>query len=215
MRLLVLASLLLVLATTVRAADRPGRFDYYTLTLSWSPTYCRTEQGRRDRQQCAIGRRYSFVVHGLWPQHEGGWPQYCEPADRYVPEQVIRDNIDIIPSKSLIIHEWRKHGTCSGLAARRYFDLTRQLFAKVRIPARYLSPNRDIVTTPDQLREDFLKTNPHLTEASLSVQCGNRRDRANLRSLRICFSRDLKIRSCGHNERRTCRASKLIMPPVR
>lgn len=197
------------------AAGEAGAFDYYALTLSWSPTYCRSDEGRRNRAQCGAGRRYSFVVHGLWPQHERGWPEHCATRNRYVPEEIIRGMRDIMPSKGLIIHEWRKHGTCSGLDAQAYFDLTRRLFDKIQIPARYLSPSRDIVTTPGALRADFLKTNPALTEASVSVQCGNRRDRANLRSLRICFSRDLDIRACGANERRQCRARQLVMPPVR
>lgn len=196
-------------------ADTPGQFDYYALTLSWSPTYCQSDQGRNNRQQCAAGRRYNFVVHGLWPQYERGWPRDCGKANRYVPNKVIADILDIMPSKSLVIHEWRKHGTCSGLSAEAYFDVTRKLYEQVRIPARYLAPNKHIVTTPDQLKSDFVKTNPWLTRAALSVQCGNRRDRANLRSLRVCFSRDLQVRACGGNERRACRATRLVMPPVR
>lgn len=201
-------------ASTARA-DTSGQFDYYALTLSWSPTYCQSDQGRNNRQQCAAGRRYNFVVHGLWPQNERGWPSDCTGADRYVPNKVIRDILDIMPSKSLVIHEWRKHGTCSGLTAKAYFDLTRALFKRIKIPARYLAPNNPVMTTPEQLQSDFVKTNPWLTRKSLSVQCGNRRDRANLRSLRVCFSRDLQVRACSGNERRACRARHLVMPPVR
>ena len=197
------------------AAKTPGVFDYYTLTLSWSPTYCQTEQGRNNRHQCGAGRRYSFVVHGLWPQHERGWPQHCETSERYIPERVIRGVLDIMPSKSLVIHEWRKHGTCSGLSSKAYFALTRTLFERLRIPARFITPTKHVTTTPHALRKDFIKTNPWLDHTMMSVQCGNRRDRANLRSLRICFSRDLEPRACGENERRQCRARTLVLPPVR
>ncbi len=197
------------------ASDTAGVFDYYALTLSWSPTYCQSDQGRNNRHQCGDGKRFSFVVHGLWPQNEQGWPQDCATSQRYIPEQVIRDVLDIMPSKSLVIHEWRKHGTCSGLSSQAYFQLTRALFERVKIPARFITPTRHVSTTTRELKRDFIKTNPWLDHAALSVQCGNRRDRANLRSLRICFSRDLKPRACGDNERRQCRAKTLIMPPVR
>ncbi len=197
------------------AAKTSGEFDYYTLTLSWSPTYCRSKQGRDNRFQCGADRRYSFVVHGLWPQNERGWPQNCETSERYIPERVIRGVLDIMPSKSLVIHEWRKHGTCSGMSSKAYFALTRSLFERLKIPARYLTPTKPITTTPGALRNDFIKTNPWLDHAAMSVQCGNRRDRANLRSLRICFSRDLEPRACGENERRQCRAGTLVLPPVR
>jgi ribonuclease T2 len=61
----------------VNARRVSGKFDYYVLALSWSPTYCASRAGRRDRQQCGTGRGYAFVVHGLWPQYEKGWPDFA------------------------------------------------------------------------------------------------------------------------------------------
>ena len=197
------------------AAGKPGRFDYYALALSWSPTYCLSDAGRNDRRQCGAARRYSFVVHGLWPQYRRGWPKNCRGAKRYVPDRVIQSVLDIMPSKRLVIHEWRKHGTCSGLTPEGYYNTTRDLFSRIKIPARYITPTRPVITSPRQLVRDFIKTNPWLTAKMLSVQCGNRRDRANLRELRVCFSRDLRPRPCGVNEQRQCRAKQLVMPPVR
>ena len=210
-----IAFALCVLAWPASAEDRPGDFDYYVLALSWSPTYCTTKNGRKDRQQCNSGRRYSFVVHGLWPQYERGWPDYCRTSHRYVPNKRIRGMLDIMPSKRLVIHQWRKHGTCTGLSQQAYFDLTRELFARFQVPARYVAPSRPLLTTPDELVHDFVTTNLWLKPEMISVQCGRRRDRANLSELRVCFSKDLKPVACGQNERRACRAQNLVMPPVR
>src|SRR5215471_13459772 len=59
----------------------PGEFDYYVLSLSWSPSFCEAAAGRRPdrapREQCGA-RPYSFVVHGLWPQFEHGFPERCQ-----------------------------------------------------------------------------------------------------------------------------------------
>ncbi len=197
------------------ARGRAGVFDYYVLSLSWSPTYCASRAGRNDRQQCGRGRSYDLVVHGLWPQYTRGWPEKCRTGERYVPERRIDTMLDIMPSKRLVIHEWRKHGTCSGLSQQRYFQATRDLFERIRKPARYITPRNPIVTTPEQLARDFLSTNRWLKRDGISIQCGNRRDRARLREIRICFSRDLKPRACGENERRRCRARELVMPPSR
>jgi ribonuclease T2 len=64
--------------------NEPGKFDFYILSLSWSPSYCEAagERGPPPQQQCSA-RPYSFVVHGLWPQYEHGFPEYCQvPAPR-------------------------------------------------------------------------------------------------------------------------------------
>ncbi len=210
----ILAAVLLT-AGPGSAGDRPGDFDYYVLSLSWSPTYCASPDGADDRQQCSPGRRFAFVVHGLWPQYERGWPQDCDNEENWVPNDVIGGMMDIMPSKRLIIHEWRKHGTCSGLSIEEYFQLTRETFKAVRIPARYLSPTAPVVTTPQQLVTDFVKTNRNLTADMLSVQCGNSRDDARLSELRICLDRDGNFGQCGANEARQCRAKRLVLPPVR
>ncbi|WP_438802769.1 ribonuclease T2 family protein, partial [Klebsiella michiganensis] len=83
---------------------------------SWSPSYCAAEGSNANRQQCSTGRPYGFVVHGLWPQYEQGYPQDCttdEPRD--VPFSQARQISDIMPSAGLVTYEWRKHGTCTGL----------------------------------------------------------------------------------------------------
>lgn len=204
------------LAPAAEARDpRPGQFDYYALSLSWSPTYCGSPAGQDDRQQCGSGRAYAFVVHGLWPQYNQGWPEDCRLREKWVPDEIIDAMLDIMPSKRLIIHEWKKHGGCSGLRMRDYFGLTRALFGKLRIPARYLSPQAVIMTTPEELVSDFVKTNRDLTSSMLSVQCGNSRGASRLSELRVCFGKDGSLRDCGSNERRQCRAKSLVLPPVR
>jgi ribonuclease T2 len=194
--------------------SKAGQFDYYTLVLSWSPTYCDSNAGRRDRLQCGAGRKYAFVLHGLWPQHEKGWPQFCrvKKGNYYVSNKVLDSMLDIMPSRKLVIHEWKKHGTCSGLHNRDYFAVSRQLFKSVNIPRRYVRPNNFITTSPGDLKSDFLKANPQLKDNMISVQCGRRK---RLREIRICYDRDLKPRPCGRNEKRACRAKSLVLPPGR
>src|SRR3979411_349189 len=71
-------------AGTASAQDRrqnaPGEFDFYVLSLSWSPSFCEEAAerggGGRSQVQCG-GRPYSFVVHGLWPQYEHRCSAYC------------------------------------------------------------------------------------------------------------------------------------------
>ncbi len=190
-------------------------FDYYVLALSWSPTYCAGDRGQDDFQQCAPGRKFAFVAHGLWPQHNRGWPQDCPTRENWVEQEQIDGMMDIMPSKRLIIHEWKKHGTCSGLSQEGYFSTVRRMFGQVRIPARYLSPQADVEVTSEQLIADFVKSNKGLTSRMLSVQCGNGTGRERLSELRICVDKSGVFAACGVNEKRQCRAETLVLPPVK
>ncbi len=213
--LFVLVSLLSsFVLSEAQSRGQAGVFDYYTMALSWSPTFCQSPAGANARQQCQSGRPYAFVLHGVWPQYDRGWPSNCYVRDSWIPKNVIRSMLDIMPSKKLIIHEWRKHGTCSGLSPREYFLMSRTLFNKIKIPARYIKPQRPIVVTPEQIETDFLKTNNKLRADMISIQCGRKK---RLKELRICFDRQLNLTPCGTNEnqRKLCRAKELVLPPVR
>ncbi|MFM9846346.1 MAG: ribonuclease T2 family protein [Hyphomicrobiaceae bacterium] len=197
--------------------NEAGRFDYYALVLSWSPTFCASQRDRNEPQcNARDGRQYAFVLHGLWPQHERGWPQDCPTRDRpFVPRPTIDRMLDIMPSPRLVIHEYRKHGTCSGLSPDAYYDLARRLYAKVKIPPRFVRPNQSFFVTPGDLREEFLSANPTLKDESVAVACGGPGGR--LREVRICFSREGEFRPCGRNEdaRRLCSQPRMYVPPVR
>lgn len=201
--------------TSHAEGQEPGQFDYYVLALSWSPSYCAGAGGQSDRQQCEPGRHFAFVVHGLWPQYVKGWPQYCQTREDWVPQKLIDGMIDVMPSKRLIIHEWKKHGTCSGLSQADYFGSVRQIFEDLRIPARYLSPLDPVIITPEQLVTDFVKSNKGLTADMLSVQCGNARDQARLSELQVCVNKAGSFTACGVNEQRQCKARIIVMPPVK
>lgn len=201
-------------ADASHASDQAGKFDYYALALSWSPTYCESASGRRDTMQCANARPFAFVVHGLWPQYERGWPQNCLMRERpWVPDALIDKMLDIMPSRKLVIHEYKKHGTCSGLAPDAYYALVRRIFKQINIPERFRRLNEPLAISPGEVEAEFLKANPALKPEMVSIVCRG----ARLSELRICFSHDEKLQACGVNEtqRKLCNSSKIVMPPVR
>lgn len=194
-----------------------GRFDYYVMALSWSPTHCATTD-RPDEQQCnrRDGRRFAFVLHGLWPQFERGYPEFCPTPDRpFVPQSTIDRMSDIMPSRGLIIHQFRKHGVCSGLGADSYFGLSRKLFDKVKIPARFTAPEQNQMVDTGAVVSEFVAANPGLKPDMVAVVCGGPGNR--LREVRVCFAPDGTFRACGDNEnqRRLCAAPRVFVPPVR
>jgi ribonuclease T2 len=167
-RLFCLIGLTLLATLTVsevhsqRGAE-PGRFDYYVLVLGWTPSYCATEGRKRRDGQCAAERPHAFTLHGLWPQNVEGWPEDCRTKKRpWVPQSVIDDIRDIMPSKNLVIHEYRAHGTCSGLEPAQYFGLARDLYERVGIPPRFSGADRGLRLTEREIEAEFLKSNAWL-----------------------------------------------------
>jgi len=192
-----------------RAQNQPGVFDYYVLSLSWSPSFCETSRSGDKELQCG-SRPYSFVVHGLWPQYHKGFPEACQvPAPR-LDRRIVERMLDLMPSRTLVLHEWDAHGTCSGLSQPDYFDTVRKARAAVTIPPEYVEPQAPLTVTPREVIDSFLKANAGLPPDGIELDC----DRTRLREVRICLSRDLHFRACTDN-RNGCRADKIVMPPVR
>ncbi len=196
-----------------RRQNEPGKFDFYMLVLSWSPSFCAENAERyrgRPNPQCGP-RPYSFVVHGLWPQYDRGFPEFCQvPAPR-LNRNIVGAMLDVMPAPALIYHEWDRHGTCSGVSASTYFETIRKARAAVKIPPEYLDLQSTRTVSPDEVEEAFVKTNPGLTRAGISISCGRNR----LDEVRICLTRDLQFRDCEEISARSCKREKLAMPPVR
>jgi ribonuclease T2 len=186
-----------------------GRFDFYVLSLSWSPSFCDAAADRARQPECGE-RPYSFVVHGLWPQRENGFLKAClVPAPR-LPRNIMESMLDLMPAPRLVYHEWDDHGTCSGLSPAAYFDTVRKARAAVKIPPQYTDVKTELRVNPDDVKDAFIKSNPGLTPSSIAIDCDNR-----LREVRICLSKDLAFRDCADVTRRSCRRDEVVMPPVR
>lgn len=201
--------LLLLLGVGVCLAQTPGKFDYYVLALSWSPEYCASEGGARDRLQC-VDRRYGFVTHGLWPQYEKGYPRRCV-SGATLSYDTVKRMLDIMPSQALVRHEWQTHGTCSGNPPGVYFDLVRRYYSSIRIPKAFQEPTATILIEPAALKQRFLESNPALAAGMFAVVCSGR----NLREVRVCLTKEGKPRPCGRDVRDQCSVDKAVLRPVR
>jgi len=129
--------LILALFTALPAmaeGERAGKFDYYVMALSWTPNWCASEGDRKNSDQCDDDRGFGFTLHGLWPQFNVGWPSYCKPAQRAPSRSQTNAMADIMGSGGLAWHQWKKHGTCSGLSSTDFFELSRNAYAKISRP---------------------------------------------------------------------------------
>lgn len=180
----------------------PGVFDYYLLTLSWSPEFC---YSHRDRPECQSGH-HGFVLHGLWPQYVDGYPEHCSNAPGLATPA---EMADIMPDAGLVAHEWTTHGTCSGLDAASYFQLLRRACSSIKVPSRFAEARENFSIPPDEVKREFVRANPEFSPSEMTVSCGNNY----LTAVSFCMTKDLKPTSCQNL--RDCRANVIRVPRIR
>ena len=202
MRSCLLALMLCLAGASAQARDRPGEFDYWLLALSWSPQYCVNNAGD---PQCIYP--LNFVVHGLWPQFERGYPDYCARTQS-VPTSLVTRMLPLMPSEKLIQHQWRKHGSCSGLEAQEYFLQVERARRAVVVPPLYADPEEYRRTSVREIEAAFVDVNPQLAPEMLAVQCSGRW----LREVRICFDREFQTRACGVDVADRCGMEVMMRP---
>lgn len=212
-----LLCLALILPGATLARDIAGQFDYYVLSLSWSPSWCRQTGDAREALQCAQGRREDFVLHGLWPQYEQGWPQDCRSSERDPSRRESQAMADIMGGTDgkggggLAWYQWQKHGRCSGLSVHRYFETMRDAWDSITIPPVFDGLNRDVSLPPAVVEDAFIEANPALTRNAITVTC---RDGA-LQEVRICLTKALEPRDCAPDTRRDCQRHSILMEKTR
>ncbi len=164
-----------------------GHFDYYVLSLSSVPGFCATHRGRAP--ECAHGS--GFALHGLWPQLKGGaYPTNCDAAP--LSQSQTQRYRGLYASPSLIVHEWRKHGTCSGLQPAAYFALVSHDLHQVRVPAPYGGGAVLAAADAAAVKSGFIAANPGLSPAGVTTVM----DQGVLTEIDICLSKAGDYRPC-------------------
>lgn len=179
----------------------PGVFDYYLLTLSWSPEFCHSHA---DKPECQSGH-HGFVVHGLWPQYANRYPENCSSAPGLAHSE---EMADLMPDPGLVAHEWKTHGTCTGLDAESYFQLLRRAYKSIRIPERFTNARENFSINPEDVKREFVQANPKFSAEDMTVGCGNNY----LTAVSLCMTKDLQPTVCQNL--RDCRANVIRVPRI-
>ena len=196
--------------TAPPAATAP--FDYYVMTLSWSPGFCDLGGEEKSPQQCAAGSGDGFVVHGLWPNNRyAANPEDCAlSADAKAADLALARGL--YPDDGLASYEYRKHGACTGLSASDYFAAVRYARGQLNIPPILQAPREGLHVSPDELEQDFIAANANLTAGAMAITCR----RGELVDVRFCISKDLRaFASCPKVAGHTCHRASLVVAPLR
>jgi len=182
-----------------------GQFKYYVLSMSWSPEFCRSHPSSKTEAQCKEHRE--FIVHGLWPECGAGHPASCQGGG--AADAIDRQKIfAFMPSDFLIEHEWDKHGTCSGLDRSAYFDLTGEVFGKLKFPRLSGAPKSS------KIEALFMQNNPGLDANEIYLSCnesGPKKSSSTLDEVRICIDKNThEFTRCEEDAKDSCRKLKKV-----
>ena len=207
----------------VKPTPKAGAYDFLTLSLSWSPTFCSSSSGHADREQCGGTAKYAFIAHGLWPIYPrgaGSTAHGCGGDSSSLTDKSVEKVQGVMPSRKLINHEWEKHGTCFGGDAANYFGKVRTAWDKVKIPARFKAPTAEAKVTAEQVRKAFVEANPSVPPTAFAVVCQKPRGKSAaadrplmLKEVRVCLDKSLNFKECGTQVKDRCAGEALVLPP--
>ncbi|HBO39281.1 MAG TPA: ribonuclease T [Pasteurellaceae bacterium] len=168
-----------------------AKTDYFTLVLSWSPSFCDTQRQRYGDKlptsisyQCGSDQQFGWIIHGLWPQNAkarrvSDHPRFCQGDLPKVANTIIKEYLPESPSARLLQGEWEKHGACAFDTAESYFKKQRNLYRTLRLPDDELSKT--------ELFRWMKKNNPQLKDSYLG---------ASHNELFICYDLDFNVMNC-------------------
>ncbi len=211
MRLIAILLCVLVAGSVHARGERSGQFDYYVLSLSWSANWCALEGDARRSPQCDAEHDHGWILHGLWPQFHRGYPSFCQTASRAPSPRMTADMADIMGTPGLAWHQWKKHGSCTGLSASDYYALSRRAYATVIRPAVFRELDRAVKLPASVVEDAFLRDNKNLTRDAITITC----KQGHIQEARICLSRELDPVPCGRDVIRDCTLKDALFTPMR
>jgi len=207
-----LLAVILSLAQSATAKNEvAGEYDYFVLSLSWSPNWCALEGDARRSPQCKNGSGNGWIMHGLWPQFHRGYPSFCRTVERAPSRGMTRAMADIMGTSGLAWHQWKKHGVCTGLSAQDYYALSRRAYRLVKRPDIFRKLDRSVKLPASVVEDAFLKANPTMEPDGITITCRN----GHIQEARVCLSRDLTPVPCGQDVVRDCTMKDAVFDPLR
>jgi len=117
----------------------------------------------------------------------------------------------LFPTRSLLRHEWAKHGTCSGLEPLAYLQKTDEALGVVSIPQQLQPFNTPPALQASEIEALFRESNPRMGNHWLAVICKGKV----FSDVRVCLSKVLAFAGCPRSVKTQCRDCDIRIPTQR
>ena len=171
--------------------ERAGDFDYYVLALSWSPNWCALEGDARGRRAMRPGADFGWILHGLWPQYEDGWPSFCPTAAR-APSRAMTGGAgrSVRRRRGGLVPVEEARGLFGAVGAGLLPAARARPMARVNRPEVLRKLDQPVTLPASVIEEAFLQANPGWSADMVTITCKD----GHIQEARICLTRDLEPR---------------------
>ena len=188
-------------------------FDFYVMTLSWSPGFCDLGGEEKSPEQCAAGSGDGFVVHGLWPDNRtSADPEDCNPNAGRLARRSRRGARPLSDRRSRALRIPQARNLHRPRAPPTISPLSATCATQLDIPAMFKAPQQVQRLAPEAIEQAFIDANANLHADNMAVTCA----RGELVDVRICLSKNLKAFStCPKVSGHTCQRASVAVAPLR
>jgi len=148
------------------------------LAISWQNAFCETHRNKRECRNVDLNSYTAshFTLHGLWPQPRN--KVNCRGDHKvWLDKKLYNDLIRVMPAvkSGLHKHEWKKHGTCYGKSADKYFEDSIFLINQINSSAvqKLFSKNIGKTLTKKQIMQAFDKSFGKGAGRKVKMMCKN------------------------------------------
>ena len=204
------------------ASGVPGQFDFYVLVAVVVAVVLRRGRRTARRPLAVAAMRGRGPIRssctGCGRNMTKAFPNIARMPSPRLYRGIVSSMLDLMPAPHLIYNEWDKHGTCSGLSARAYFDTVRKARAAVKIPPEYSDLKTPLISrTRAPWRMLSSRPIPGFTPSGMAIECDSKTpDRSS--AVSVQGGRGLRNGAVSRLPRvvkRSCRRDQVVMPPVR
>ena len=139
------------------------------LALSWMNSYCAINKTYECRHRSEFSYN-NFTIHGLWPKKMN-----CSYSKLNLDRKFLKELQVYMPSKYLIKHEWKKHGSCFSKDPKEYFLTSIRLTKEFddSLVNRFFYNNKGKRVTLQQVRYVFAKAFGKRNVRKFQLVCKN------------------------------------------
>lgn len=177
----------------------------YVMVIQMTPAVCMLDAQNSKKRKCLEG--YSLNISGLYPEIAQTECKTSSSAELSPLQAKVVARV--MPDGNARIQLWQTIGGCVPMNASQYFRTVINYAEQLKIPPELTSPETR-VKRMTELRTQFLRLNPTLSNNAIKFNCANIQGNSTLTEVKLCYKNNGQYKQCPVAVETNCPASFLI-----